>query len=148
MIDTHVPVFLREAKRDRARRLFNVAMLIAILAVAGALVIGSIREAHAAGTAAQVSWSPPTAYNDASALPISDIASYTLAWTGSTSGSKTVTGTSTSVAVACGSVAFTVTVTTNAGAKFPNATSAPAGPVPYATGVTCGPNPPTALTVT
>jgi hypothetical protein len=49
--------------------------------------------------------------------------------------------------VACGAVSFTVSVTTTATAMYPNATSGQSNAVPYATGVTCAPNPPTGLAV-
>ena len=120
------------------------------LALVSALSVGL---AEASGTSAKVSWTAPTAYVDGTALPLSDLDHYTLSWAPATgqagpSGSLTVAGnlSSVTVPVACGSTSFSLTVTTGAAAKYPNATSAPAGPVPYVTGVTCAPNPPAALT--
>lgn len=110
--------------------------------------------AYAAGATANLSWTAPTAYIDGEPLPAAQIDHYTITWTtaspagvGGPTGSLTVPGTATAatVPVPCGSVNFSITVTTTAAAVFPNATSAPDGPVPYATGVTCGPNPVTGL---
>lgn len=100
-------------------------------------------EVWAAGTTATVSWTAPTSYIDNTPLPATDIASYTVLWTG---GSKTVTGLSTTVPVPCGSQTFTVIVTTTATAKYPSSTSDPSAPITYASGVTCRPNPPGAVT--
>ena len=110
--------------------------------------------AYAAGATANLSWTAPTAYIDGEPLPAAQIDHYTITWTtasptgvGGPTGSLNVPGTATTatVPVPCGSVNFSITVTTTAAAVFPNATSAPDGPVPYATGVTCGPNPVTGL---
>lgn len=108
--------------------------------------------AFAAGTTANLSWTAPTAYVDSTPLPSSDIDHYTITWAPATgqvgpSGSETVPGSAvTSTApVPCGSTSFSITVTTTATAHYPNATSAPAGPVPYASKVTCSPNPPGGL---
>jgi len=56
---------------------------------------------------------------------------------------------SATVPALCGTVNFTVSVTTSASAKYPNATSTPAGPVPFVSSATCvgAPNPPGALSV-
>jgi hypothetical protein len=107
--------------------------------------------ALAAGTTANVAWTAPTAYTDGTAVGATDIASYTVTWTGSgasTSGSVKVIAPATTAAVTvpCGSATFTVTVTTSATAYIPNVTSSPTTGVPYATGVTCTINPPSALT--
>jgi len=100
---------------------------------------------YAAGPTATVSWTPPTAYIDNSALPASDIASYTVSWNG---GSKTIAApaTTTTVPVPCGSQTFTVLVTTTSSAKYPATSSDPSAPITYASGVTCRPNPPGAVT--
>jgi hypothetical protein len=100
--------------------------------------------AFAAGPTANVSWSAPVTYVDGSAMPATDIAFYTVKWG---SNSKQVTTLSTTADVICGSASFTVSITTKTTAKYPNATSSDAGPVSYATGVTCAPNPPTGLQV-
>ena len=106
----------------------------------------------AAGNTAKVSWIAPTSYTDASLLPATDIASYTVKWGPSSglvgpSGSATVTTNSAVIPVACGSVSFIVSVTTTATALYPNATSASSSAVPYATGIACVPNPPSGITV-
>jgi len=112
--------------------------------------------ALATGTTANVSWIAPTQYADGETLTASQIDHYTITWTtnsstgvGGPTGSLTVPGTATTakIPVPCGGVNFSITVTTGANAVFPNTTSVPAGPVPYATGVTCAPNPPTGLAV-
>ena len=110
--------------------------------------------AFAAGTTANLSWIAPTQYVDGTALPTSDLGSYTITWAPASgqsgpSGSLTVAGTAlaATVPVPCGGTSFSVTVTTSSSAHYPNATSAPAGPVPYVTGVTCGPKAVTGLTV-
>lgn len=101
--------------------------------------------ALAAGTTANLTWTPPVQYTDNSPIAAGELDHYTITWTPTTnagpSGSITVAGNlaSTQVPVPCGGVNFTITVTTSATAKYPNATSGPAGPVPYVTGVTCGP---------
>lgn len=109
--------------------------------------------AFAAGTTANLTWTAPTQYTDGSPIAAGDLDHYTITWAPASgqsgpSGSITVAGnlSGSQVPVPCGGVSFTLTVTTGATAKYPNATSGPAGPVPYVTGVTCGPNPPGALT--
>jgi hypothetical protein len=118
-----------------------------LLALLGATLV------LAAGTTANLAWTAPTAYTDGSAIANGDLATYVISWAPATgqigpSGSASVaaTSTSTTIPVACGSVTFTVAVTTSATAKYPNATSGVSNAVPYATGVTCAPNPPSALT--
>lgn len=108
----------------------------------------------AGGTTAQVSWNAPTTYADGSALPLSDIAHYTLTWAPNAaqsgpSGSNTppAGATNVTVPVACGSTTFVLTVTTTPTARYPNATSSPTSGVPYVTGVSCAPNPPSGLAV-
>lgn len=126
-------------------------MMLKVLAGVAAL---SLAVVYAAGSSAQVSWTAPTAYNEGSALPAGDIASYTVTWVGISgpqgpgpSGSLVVKAPATSAVlpVACGSVNVSVSVTTSASAKYPNAMSDPAGPVAYASGLVCKPNPPGAL---
>lgn len=106
----------------------------------------------AAGTTAHLSWSAPTTYNDTSPLPATDIDHYTLTWAPPTgqpgpSGSVNVPGTATTATapIPCGNTTFTLSVTTTATAKYPNATSAPTSPIPYASNISCTPNPPTGL---
>lgn len=108
----------------------------------------------AAGATAKCFWSVPTLYTDGSPLPASDIDHYTLTWapvsgqTGPAGSLNIPAGTlSAPVTVACGSTSFNVSVTTTATAKYPNVTSAPAGPVPFASGVSCAPQSPGNLTV-
>lgn len=117
-------------------------------ALAGALVLTAV---YAAGNSAAVSWIAPITYNEGSVLPATDIASYTVSWTGiagpqgaGPAGSLVVKApaTNVSIPVACGTVNFSVSVTTTAGAKYPSATSDPAGPIAYASGLECKPNPP------
>jgi hypothetical protein len=126
----------------KALSVFTGVFLIAVtLAMTGL-------QAQAAGSSANLSWSPPTQYTDGSALPSSDIATYTVTWTGrgTMNGSKTVTGTSTTINIPCDQASFTVSVTTTGSALYPNTTSDPTGQVGYATGVTCRPNAPSGLT--
>jgi hypothetical protein len=110
------------------------------------LLVGALAISFAAGTSATLTWNAPTTYSDASALPVTDIAFYTVSWNGGTV-QVTSPALTTVVTVPCGSTAFSITVTTSATAKYPNATSAPDGPVPYATGIACVPNPPQGLAV-
>lgn len=128
-----------------------------LIGAALALVLAFVavpRLAVAAGTTATVSWIPPTTYVDTIPLPLTDIASVTVSWSrtagGPVVGSVTVVApaTSTTVPTPCGGYEFTATVTTTATATYPNTTSSPSGPVTYASGVKCTPNPVTGLTVT
>lgn len=110
---------------------------------------------------ATVTWTAPTAYLDGAALPATDIDHYTLTWSpagstppagsttpaGGTPGVLTVKALTATVPVVCGTVQFSVTATTSATALYPNTTSSAAGPVPFASGVSCAPNPPGALAV-
>jgi hypothetical protein len=123
--------------------------LLGILAFA---LASTLTITYGAGKTANLSWVAPTTYTDTTALPSSDIDHYTISWNGGTAGptgSLTVPGTATTatVPVPCGSTAFSITVTTGSAAKYPNSTSSPAGPVPYASGITCAPNPPSGLAV-
>lgn len=102
--------------------------------------------AEAAGPTANITWSAPTQYVDNSPLPASDIAYYTILWD-SNSQKVNAPALTAVVNVPCGSTNFTVTITTSATAKYPNTTSDPTTPVPYATGVTCRPKPVTGVTV-
>lgn len=118
------------------------------------LALLSVAVSIAAGATATASWVAPTTYSDGSSLPISDIDHYTLTWAPASgqsgpSGSMNVAaGTiSQTVNALCGSTTFTISVTTTATARYPNATSTPSGPVPYASGIACTPNPPTGLAV-
>lgn len=119
------------------------------LAAVAALLAGV---AFAAGTTANLSWTAPTAYTDGTTLPASDLDHYTITWAPAAgqagpAGSLTVAGnlTAATVPVPCGATSFSLTVTTGAAAHYANATSSPAGPVPYVTGVTCSPNAPGAF---
>ena len=106
--------------------------------------------ALASGTTATVTWVAPTTYTDGTSVAATDIASYTVTWTGTgskTSGSLVVTAPalSATVPVACGSASFTVTVTASATAVYPGTSATSSPPVVYATGVTCSINPPTGV---
>lgn len=102
---------------------------------------------------ASVSWLAPTTYADTSVIAAGELDHYTISWTstapGGPSGSLTVPGTALAAVVplSCGAANFAVTVTTTASAKYPNATSGPAGPVLWDSKVVCAPNPPTGLAV-
>jgi hypothetical protein len=111
------------------------------------MALAVVTLSYAVGSSAGVSWTAPTAYVDGTVLPATDIDHYTVSWTGTSTGSVVVKAgvVTATVPVACGTVNFTVTVTTGAAAHYPNATSGPAGPVAYASGVTCAPNPPGGL---
>jgi hypothetical protein len=124
-----------------------------ILAVAALLLCSmSVMVSFAqAPKSATVTWIAPTTYVDGTVLPAASIDHYTITWplAGGTSPSGSLISKTLSavVPVVCGSVAFSVTVTTTAAALYPNSTSAPAGPVTYASGVSCAANPPGALAV-
>lgn len=119
------------------------------------VALASVLAVWAATPSATVSWSAPTQYVDGTVLPVADIDHYSVSWgpvspaavTATNSGTVIVKSLTASVPVACGSVEFSVTATTGANATYPNTTSTPAGPVPYASGVACAPNPPGALAV-
>lgn len=106
-----------------------------------------------AGATATVTWAPPTQYTDGSPLPAGDIKSYTIKWT--RPGNAAVVGSVVVPAPAltvqaptpCGDYQFTASVTTTATAKFPNETSSEVGPLPYASGIGCAPNPPAGVAV-
>ena len=121
-------------------------ILYTILALfIAAALLAVVAPAFAAGTTANLSWTQPTAYNDGTPMPASDIASYTVTYT---YGGKVVTanfpaGTlSTTVSVPCGGTSFEVDVSTTASAVYPSTNSAQSNLVPYASGVTCAPNAP------
>jgi hypothetical protein len=134
------------------RCLLNLGKIL--LSIAALALGASLTIAYASGTTANLTWTAPTQYTDGSAIAAGELDHYTITWAPATgqvgpSGSLTVAGnlTATTVPVACGQVSFTITVTTTASAKYANATSAPGGPVPYATGVTCVPKAVTGLGV-
>lgn len=125
--------------------------LIASVALAG---LAALTVTFGAGTSATLNWQAPTEYTDGSPIQSGDIAYYTVNWAPAAgqsgpSGSLQTSGPvlTATVPVPCGAVSFTVTVTSSGTAKYPNTTSAPTNPVPYASGVTCAPNPPTGLAV-
>jgi ABC-2 type transport system ATP-binding protein len=66
--------------------------------------------AAAAGTTANLSWTAPTTYVGGGALPASDVAYYTIAWTFVTPQTKQVAAPAlaTTVTVLCGVVSFTL----------------------------------------
>lgn len=115
----------------------------ALFTLCAALVLFAGAHVFAAGTTANLSWTAPTSYSDGTALPASDIASYTLAWTATSPFAKAGTVSAASSALTatvstltCGTYNFTITVTTTATAYSPNS-SATSAPVLYNTGVTC-----------
>jgi hypothetical protein len=123
-----------------------------ILLTLGLLLAASA--AIAVGTTANVAWTAPTTYSDGTALPLTDIASYTITWSPNSPYAKpgTITaassaGTATVTGLTCGTYNFTVTVTTTATAYSPNA-SATSSPVIYNTGITCVAPKPSTFTVT
>ncbi len=120
-------------------------VLLAVSVVAVVFIIGNV--VYAAGSSSTVTWVHPVTYTDGSALALSDIKETILTWRrpGSTTvaGTVRVTAPANSTVVTgltCGNFNFTAaTVAKN------NAQSTDAGPVLYASGVTCAPNPPTGL---
>ncbi len=100
---------------------------------------------------AVLSWTAPTTYSDTTPLPVAQIDHYTVSWSrisgGAVLGSLTVNGLTASVPVVCGVMYFSVTATSTTSAVYPSATSLPAGPVSFDSGVPCTPtpNPPGAL---
>jgi hypothetical protein len=123
-----------------------------LAAIAAAALLAGVAPALAAGTTAKLTWTAPTAYSDGTTLAATELDHYTITWAPAAgqagpSGSVTIAGNleAATVPVACGSVSFSITVTTTSSAHYPDATSAPAGPVPYVTGVTCSPNAPGAF---
>lgn len=122
-----------------------------LIVLAGALLgLTLCTVARAAGTTANLTWTNPATYVDGSPLPATDIAGYTITWSGPPSGSLTLTAgsvTTATVPIACGSVNFTVVVNTTATALYPSTSSSPSSPpAAYATGVKCSPNPVTGVT--
>lgn len=94
--------------------------------------------AGAAGTTAVMSWLAPTAYTDGSPLPVTDIATYTIAQVSDAGVSKTtqVGGTAKTATISglvCGKYALTIVVDTKKGTH--------SGPetVTYDTGIKCAP---------
>ncbi len=134
-------------------------MKFSIPALACAALLASAL-AFAAGPTAQVSWTAPTQYTDGHAVAPTDIAFYTvlacetaspgtcLTFKAAPATAGTAPPLSLIAPVSCGNYNFTVTATTTATALYPNETSAPSNVVPYATGITCTPNPPGGVTVT
>jgi hypothetical protein len=122
--------------------------------IVGALILVALilvyNAAYAAGSSVTISWTHPTSYTDGSALAATEIKETVITWR--RPGNATVVGTARVAAPAtstvvtglsCGGFNFTaVTVV-----KTNNVESAEAGPVLYATGVQCAPNPPTGLKV-
>jgi hypothetical protein len=123
-------------------------LIVAAILIAVAMLYYTV--AYAAGPSATIKWNHPTAYTDGSALALSEIKETYIAWR--RPGSSTVVGsvrvaapaTSTVVTgLACGNFNF-VAVTV---VKTNSIESTEGGPVLYATGVQCAPNPPTNLEV-
>lgn len=127
-------------------------MIRAILLSLAALLACSA--SFAVGTTANVAWTAPTTYSDGTALPVTDIASYTISWApvspyakpGTVTAASTA-GTATVTNLSCGSYNFTVTVTTTATAYSPNA-SATSPVVVYNTGIACVAPKPSSFTIT
>lgn len=121
--------------------------------IAGALVLAAVliayNIAHAA-TAGTVSWSHPTAYIDGSPLAVAEIKETLVIWrrpgSSATAGSVRVAAPAASTSVSglvCGNFNFSaITVL-----KTNDVQSQEGGPVLFATGVQCAPNPPTGLKV-
>lgn len=118
----------------------------------GALVtivlgLGVSQCAHAAGDVAHLTWTLPSEYTDDTPLPAQDLATVTVSWFRATDPSKIVGSKSYPAAqlsadiagMKCGDWQFVALITTTSTAKQPNATSAPAGPVTYPTGIACVP---------
>lgn len=116
----------------------------------GALLLFPVVDTDAAGTTATVSWTLPPTYTDNVSLPTADVKFATVTWsrsTGSSVGSITVAMPALTVQIpnlVCGNFNFVVSLTTTDTATYPNTTSDNSNLVPYATGIACKPNPPTA----
>jgi hypothetical protein len=115
----------------------------------GILLLLAALPVFAAGTSATLSWSHPTTYTDGAALAASDIKETFIQWrrpgSATVAGSVRVTAPATSVVVpglVCGNFTFTAQTIMTLGATASDETS----PVPYSTGISCKPNPPTGLT--
>lgn len=127
---------------------YGFRLIAAVAIIAAAVIYYSV--AYAAGPSATIKWNHPVAYTDGSALALSEIKETYIAWR--RPGSSTIIGSvrvaapaiSTVVpGLACGNFDFiAVTVV-----KTNNVESTEGGPVLYATGVQCAPNPPTNLEV-
>lgn len=130
--------------------------LASILATALAAVAATSL-ALAAAPSATVSWTAPTTYTDGTALAAADLASYTViacrgasacvSFTTAAVAAGTAPPTSLAVPLTCGNYTFTVAAETTAAAKYPTISSVPSAAVPYATGVSCAPNPPSGVVV-
>jgi hypothetical protein len=110
-------------------------------ACAAAFILMSVAITYASGTSATLTWTAPT--QDTDGTPVGTIDHYTVSWSrtagGPVAGTMDVKTLTATVPVSCGSMQFSVTATAS------GVTSDPAGPVAYATGVVCKPNPPSAL---
>lgn len=123
---------------------------LTVVVLAVFVVIFLAAKAFAAGPTATISWTHPVMYTDGSVLALSEIKETVITWRrpGSTvnAGSVRVVSPSNTTVVsglACGNFNFTaVTVV-----KANDVQSDEGGPVLYATGVQCAPNPPTGLKV-
>lgn len=114
--------------------------LLALLALSSAAAL-------AAGTTANISWSPSYVYTDGSTMPVSDIASFTIRW--DNGGSLTVNAPVTfpvTVPVPCGDRAFTVQINAKSTAKYTGTSDPSAPPATYSSGVVCKPGPIQAVT--
>ena len=112
------------------------------------VALASISISRAAGPTATVTWIHPLTYTDISPLAVSEIKETLITWrrpgNATIVGSVRVPGPATTTVVsglACGNFDFTAATIV----KTNSVQSADAGPVLYATGVTCAPNPPTGL---
>lgn len=130
------------------KRLLTVLSLLCVIALFPPATL-------AAGTTANLTWTNPTQYTDATALPVGDIAYLTIlacevnapetCITQKVTPNNGTVPTTAVVPVVCGQYDFTIKVTTTATAVYPNATSGPSNIVPYASGVNCGPKAVTGL---
>lgn len=114
-----------------------------------ALALVAALPAQAAGTSATVSWVLPTTYVDGSPLAASDIKEILIQWrrpgVPAVAGSIRAPAPGTSIVVnglVCGNFTFTAQTVMVLGAT----TSDETAPSPYATGVSCKPNPPSGVT--
>ena len=122
-------------------------ILAAVVLLVAMIIYNTVR---AAGGSVTISWIHPTGYTDGSALPLTEIKETLVTWrrpaNSTVVGSVRVAAPATStlvVGLSCGGFNFSAATVVKVG----NVESAEAGPVLYATGVQCAPNPPTNLKV-
>lgn len=128
---------------------FWPALILGAAALFAALCV--IQVARAAGPAATLTWTHPTANTDNSPLAVSDIKETVIIWrrpgNSSIVGTVHVAAPATSAVVpglTCGSFNFTAQTVV----VVQSVASVESNSVLYATGVQCAPNPPTGVTAT